>query len=216
MWRTAVVCLMVVTGCANNRAGTSWTDGKSRNLLDEPRHPVTQPMWQRSRAIEGKPAPDFTLTGADGKPVNLSEERNGGAVMLVFTKDGCPCSIESQPFFNTLAKGYAGHVTFLGIIDAPKHVASKYHDDFSVPYEMVLAGEGDVFRVFDARQSVYSTLVAKDGTVVRQWPGYSKKLLVEINAALSKVSGQPLVKLDTAMAPDKESSGCAFVVPDPR
>ncbi len=182
----------------------------SKNLLYEPRHPVTDPMWRKSRALTGKLAPMFELGSSDGSLVRLSDSCKNGPVVLIFTKDGCPCSIEAQQFFNQLAKGFEGRATFLGIIDADQQVADKYQHDFSVPYAMLLAGDGAVFKSFDAGQSVYTTLIGSDGTVIKQWPGYSKDSLMELDDALARASMSEPVKLDLTMAPIKMSSGCKF------
>ena len=197
----------------------AWEVNKSRlplsqspNLLDEPRHPVSEPMWQKSRAVAKKPAPNFTLKTPDGKTLTLFEECKKGPVILVFTKDGCPCSMEAQPFFNQLARGYGDKAVFLGVIDGPSHVASKYHDDFKVPYRMLLAENGDIFKSFDATQSVYTTLVSPDGKVVKQWPGYCRAMLVELDEEIAKIVGGKSVQLDTTMAPEKMNSGCAFAL----
>ena len=182
----------------------------STNLLDVPRHPVTDTMWREARAQVGKPAPPFELADSDGRNVALLDLCRSKPVVLVFTKDGCPCSIESQPFFNRLASGYAGKVAFLGVIDGPKHVASKYRDDFKVPYPMLLAEDGAVFRAFRSGRSVYTTLVGTDGTVLRQWPGYSKGMLGELNADLAQFTSSSHINIDLSMAPDKLNSGCDF------
>lgn len=215
--RLAIVFSMLLLLCSailafkvmSSRAGTTST---SKNLLDEPRHPVTEPMWQKARAVAGKPAPNFTLKTPDGKAVTLFDECKKGPVVIVFTKDGCPCSIESQPFFNELAKGYGDRAVFLGVIDGESHVASKYHDDFKVPYRMVLAENGDVFKSYNATQSVYTTLVGPDGVVVKQWPGYNRSMLVELDHMISKLDGGEEVRIDTTKAPEKMNSGCAFAM----
>lgn len=185
-------------------------ESNATNLLDEPRHPVTGPMWQEAKAQVGQRAPHFALPDADGQVVALSDLTPRTPVVLVFTKDGCPCSIEAQPFFNTLAAGYKGKATFLGVIDGPRHVASKFRDDFKVPYAMLLAGDGAVYRAFRADRSVYTTLIGTDGKVLRQWPGYSKDMLRELNFEIARFSGMQPIHIDLSMAPDKPSSGCAF------
>lgn len=179
------------------------------NLFDVPLHPVTEPMWQKARAVAGRTAPNFTLPDQLGKSVTLSEECKRGPVVLVFTKDGCPCSVEAQPLFNDLSAANPG-VTFLGIIDGPQHVASKYKEDFRVPYRMLLAGDGAIFGSFDAKQSVYTTLIGQDGKVIKQWPGYNKAMIVELNEDLAKAANASAKPLDVSMAPDKLSSGCKF------
>jgi len=182
----------------------------SPNLLDTPRHPVTEPMWQQARAVAGKPAPNFTLLDPAGASVTLRDECKKGPVVLVFTKDGCPCSMEAQVFFNRLAIAYKGKATFFGVIDAVSHVASKYRDDFSVPYQMLLGADGAVYKSFFAHQSVYTTLVGPDGTVVKQWPGYSKSMLAELDAAIALAAKTNPVAIDAKLAPEKMNSGCPF------
>lgn len=186
---------------------------KNRNLLDEPRHPVTDPMWQTARAVAGKPAPNFDLLDPQGKQIVLAQEVRKGPVVLVFTKDDCPCSMEAQPFFNQLAKGFAGKVTFYGVIDSKAPEASKYRDDFKVPYEMLISDkDGAIFKAYRAKRSVYTTLIGKDGVVIKQWPGYNRAMFVELDEELAKVTGSKAIQINTDMAPEKMNSGCAFPI----
>ena len=183
------------------------------NLALEPRHPVTLKMAQDAKAVIGEPAPEIDLPDTDGKQVKLSELVNQTPVVVITLKDGCPCTIESQPFFNDLAEKYKGKVQFLGVTDGTKYKASKYKDDFSVPFPIVTEPGTHTFEAFQSPRSVYFTLVKKGGAVRKLWPGYSKKTLDEFNQALAQESGIPTPKLDTTMAPDKESSGCKFGEP---
>ncbi len=193
-------------------ANRARTKSNNVNLLDSPRHPVTDPMWKRAHAIEGKPAPNFTLQSNESKLITLSQVCQKGPVVLVFTKDGCPCSIEAQPFFNELAKGYMGKASFLGIIDANKSVATQYQIDFKVPYTMLLGQEPDIFKAYDSLQSVYTTLVDSKGKVVKQWPGYCKAMLIDLNERLATLTQTQPTKIELGMAPEKMNSGCAFEI----
>lgn len=189
------------------------TMSNRQNLLDEPRHPVTDPMWQSARAVAGKPAPNFDLLNPQGKQVVLAQETKKGPVVLVFTKDDCPCSMEAQPFFNELAKGFADKVTFFGVIDSKAPEASKYQDDFKVPYQMLVSDkDGAIFKAYRAKRSVYTTLIGKDGVVVKQWPGYNRAMFVELDEELAKVTGSRAIQINTDMAPEKMNSGCAFPI----
>ncbi|MES1227147.1 MAG: redoxin domain-containing protein [Armatimonadota bacterium] len=183
------------------------------NLAVEPRHPVTLKMEQDAKAVTGEPAPEIDLPDQDGHPIKLSELVKQGPVVVVTMKDGCPCTIESQPFFNALAESYKGKVQFLGVTDGTKYKASKYKDDFSVPFPIVTETGMHTFEAFQSPRSVYYTLIKKGGVVRKLWPGYSKKTLDEFNSALAEEAGTPKAKLDTEMAPDKESSGCKFGEP---
>lgn len=50
---------------------------------------LTLPAAVHAAAVVGSPAPDFTATGADGRPVALSAFK-GRTVVLEWTNDGCP------------------------------------------------------------------------------------------------------------------------------
>ena len=183
------------------------------NLLDEPRHPVTAPMWDEAEDVAGKKAPSFELNDSEGRPVRFGGVPPERPMVLVFTKDGCPCSIESQPYFNQLAKGFGERARFLGVIDAPAATAADYRSDFSVPYPMLSATDETVFRAYKSERSVYVTLIDPTGIVVRQWPGYSKGMLRELNQEIARAAGGSEADIDLAAAPEKMTSGCRLFRP---
>ncbi|MCW5939939.1 MAG: redoxin domain-containing protein [Fimbriimonadaceae bacterium] len=183
------------------------------NLYGEPRHPVTPGMLSDSEALEGEPAAEIDLPDDHGNRIRLSELANSGPVAIVFTKDGCPCSIESQPFFNALADVYRGRVSFIGVIDADPKVAAKYRDDFRVPYPMLSSPDEAVFRAFKSERSVYVTLVSRQNRVVKQWPGYSRSMLEELNRELARLADTTPISIDLSMAPEATTSGCRLFRP---
>ena len=67
-----------------------------------------------------------------------------------------------------------------------------------------------VFKAYKANQSTYTTLVGKGGQILKQWPGYSRAMLVELDEMLAKETGRPAARIDTTMAPEKMNSGWAF------
>jgi peroxiredoxin len=188
-------------------------DSNVPNLLDEPRHPVTAPMWDEAEDLAGLKAPSFELNDSKGRPVRFGGVPPEKPMVLVFTKDGCPCSIESQPFFNQIAKGYGDRARFLGVIDAPAATAADYSSDFSVPYPMLSANDETVFRAFKSERSVYVTLIDPTGIVVRQWPGYSKAMLKELNTEIASLAGGAPADVDLTAAPEEMTSGCRLFRP---
>lgn len=182
------------------------------NLLNEPRHPVTLKMEQDAKAVVGEAAPEIALTDDQGHPYSLSAHVKDGPVLVVMVKEGCPCSMEAQPFFNQLAKAYPA-VKFVAVTDAPKYQASKFRDDFEVPYPLVTEPGMHTFEAFQSPRSVYATLIGKGGTVRAMWPGYSKSIITEISKALAQETGLPEAKLDLHDAPERPSSGCKFGEP---
>lgn len=178
------------------------------NLATGPRHPVSGQMRETSASLEGKMATDQTVRSREGKPVQLAATWEAQPAVLVFTKDGCPCTIEAQPHFNRLAAAYQGRAAFLGLIDTDPVPAGKFEDDFSVPYPVLSVPEPGVFRAFRAERSVYVTLVEPGGRIARQWPGYSGPMLRELDAAISKLLGTKPSSVKFDGAPDEETSGC--------
>jgi peroxiredoxin len=178
------------------------------NLADSPRHPVSQDMRELSDSLVGRDAPDLELESPAGGKLRLSGYWAKAPTVLVFTKDGCPCSLESQPFFNELASAYAGRAFFVGMIDAGKTEAGKFADDLGVPYPVLPVPGAEEFRRYEAERSVYVTLVSKGGKVLRQWPGYSRSMLVELDEALARACGGDPASLDVSMAPENATSGC--------
>lgn len=183
----------------------------SPNLLTGPRHPITGEMEAGSARLARKAAPDFELTDTTGKLWTRATVAAGKPLVVLAIKDECPCSLESQPFFNDLAKQTAGGVQFVGIINVPPVVAEKYRTDMNVPFPILSETGETTFRAFDFPRSVYVTLIDKDGKIVRQWPGYGRAMLIELAEAIATETGTAPAKLDVTMAPEEPTSGCALL-----
>lgn len=178
------------------------------NMATGPRHPVDGKMRELSRSLEGRPAADFTLPRFGGQPVRLSSLWKDRPVVLVFTKDRCPCSLEAQPHFSALARAHSATARFVGVMDDSPAAAGKFAEDLSAPYPMLSAPGPAVFAAYAAERSVYVTLVGKGGKIVRQWPGYSKSMLKELDSMLGEPSAG-----DFEGAPEEATSGCALFKP---
>ena len=184
------------------------------NIQEVPRHPVTKDMWINAESYEGHQGPKFELLDTDEKSVKSSELiGTGKPTVLVMTKDGCPCSVESQPFWTSMAMYYGERVKFFGIIDADSKGGSKFKTDFGVPYPILSSTDEMVFREFGAKQSVYTYLFDGEGVVKKVWPGYNKAMLAELNKALSDLTGYEAEPTAHDMAPEEMTSGCFFFKP---
>lgn len=198
---------------AMNKPAFEGVKATSENLRDTPRHPVTDEMRARAEAKEGELAPEIDLPSTSKENIQLSSLIDQKPVVVVMTKDGCPCSIEVQPHMTEIAKAYEGKVTFLGVIDGNLQAAENYKHDFQVPYELVYSEELDIFKKFDAKQSVYTYLIAKGGNILKIWPGYSKGSLKQLNTMIANEIGQKSANLPFDMTPDEMTSGCFFFMP---
>ena len=86
----------------------------------------------------GKPAPDFTGTDLDGKPLSLHDQL-GHPVLLNFWASWCgPCRAE-QPGLNRVAADYGGRgLRVIGVTVRDNLNGAKiYRDEFHVAYPSV-------------------------------------------------------------------------------
>ncbi len=175
-----------------------------------PLHPVTDEMRKAVLAIPGKAAPELDLKDSNGKELKLSSLLEKGPVLVYMIKDGCPCAMQAQEFFNQIQANFNGKATILGVTDMQRIDADKYRMDFDVNFPLVTSKEKKVYASYRSLDSCFSTLVGRDGIVIKQFPGYSKKLLSDINEQMAKAAGVHPKPLDLAHAPDIDSSGCPF------
>lgn len=206
--RTLAVAPLLLVGC--RPAAPAPADDLSALGIDpveyaRVRHAVTAQMELESQAQASRLAPTFDRKDSYGKEVRVGK---GPLPQLVlFVKKGCPCSIDAQPLFSKLALKYQGKVEFVGVIDKE---AQDYATQFKATFPVIEEPSLGLMRAFDARSSVYSALVARNGHIVKMWPGYSANWLKEMNALLAKASATKETPFDPEYAPKEKASGCPF------
>lgn len=128
-------------------------------------------------AIPGKPAPDFTATDSNGKPVKLADFK-GKTVVLEWTNDGCPYVRKHYGSGNmqalqkdaatkgivwlsviSSAKGEQGHVDGAG---ANKLTANRG----AQPAAVLLDPAGTIGRAYGAKTTPHMYVVDKAGLLV--------------------------------------------------
>ena len=176
------------------------------------RHRVTRSMEEESAARARKRAPVFALKSYDGVPIQL-----GGVhlrpTFVYFVKEGCPCSYDANPFYKGLADAFKGDVDFVAVTDADEVGAKRWSTELSVPFPVVSDPKAEVMKAYNAKSSVYSALVDREGRIVKIWPGYSQSLLREMNQSLAREAGTAEKPFDTRFAPVEKAAGCAFNLP---
>lgn len=161
-------------------------------------HPVSPRMREAAGAQAGRSA------------TMLPEEVRGKAVVLIFIKEGCPCSEAAEPCFLRLTRAYGSRIAFVGIIDGDVAVAERWIREHDTPYPVLADPDLKLIQSLSAERSAYVTLVTSDGTVERLWPGYSARMLRELGARLASIAGMAEVPLDVSDAPEELTSGCPF------
>jgi thioredoxin-dependent peroxiredoxin len=86
----------------------------------------------------GKPAPDFTLTDQNGKPVTLSKLKGSPVVLYFYPKDDTPgCTKEACSFRDMSADFKNAGATILGVSPDDPESHAKFAKRFSLPFSLL-------------------------------------------------------------------------------
>jgi peroxiredoxin len=174
------------------------------------KHDVTPEMIIAGHQMQGKKAPDFKATDGQNVIHRLADELAHGPVVLVFIKDGCPCSIAAQHYFDRIAQTYIGSVRFLGVIDGPPEVARAWGEKYHVTFP-ILADPGlKIVRDYHVESSAHSAFINRDHTLVRLWPGFSQAMLGELGMTIATQTYSRLRPVNLLDAPAELTTGCPF------
>src|SRR5438128_11094751 len=88
----------------------------------------------------GTQAPDFTMTGLDGRSHRLAAALNSGAVVLAFYKVGCPTSQFTFPFIQQIVSeaGKDKSWTIWGISQDDAQETRSFAERFGITFDMLL------------------------------------------------------------------------------
>jgi AhpC/TSA family len=131
----------------------------------------------QAQALPGQPAPAFTLTGVDGKPVNLADFR-GRYVVLEWNNPHCPFVVKHYGSGNmqslqkrftaenvawlTINSTHAGHSEYM----APAALAGWMKEQGGAPTAVMLDADGKVGRAYGARATPHMYVIDPKGTLV--------------------------------------------------
>jgi peroxiredoxin len=173
-------------------------------------HPVTAAMTASAGAIAGQRSTAIEGEGTDGKLHSPVSDSLDHPLVLFFIQDGCPCSEAAEPYFQRLERAHGRAVMFLGVIDGDIKTARDWASRHETRYPIVADPKKRIIAACHADRSAYVMLVAPGGTIEVLWPGYSSRMLAELDARLSRLTGEGAVPLDNSGAPNELASGCAF------
>lgn len=200
---------LIAVGCRPSGDTTTTNDLSALNIdpaeFGRVRHFVTDRMELESSAMANRVAPPFDRTDNYGTKVHVGKGERPQFVL--FIKRGCPCSIDAQVLFSKLALKYKDKVDFVGVID---HDGKAFATQFKATFPVVDEPSLKLMHAYDARASVYSALVARNGHIVKMWPGYSADWMKEMNGLLAKASATKETPFDPEYAPKEKASGCPF------
>ncbi len=164
--------------------------------------PFSSPAEDRQPTIRfvrnPDPAPDFSLTDLDGKPVTLAGAK-GKVILLNFWATWCgPCRAEI-PDLVELQKKYKDHLQILGLVvdDDDQDVIKEFAGKFGINYPVALA-TNDIRLQYGGIPALPTSFVLdSEGRIVQKHEGLRDPVLyeTEIRALLGLPIGN--VKVET-------------------
>lgn len=173
-------------------------------------HYVTPQQLKASNAMVDGVVDGLTVTTSDGSSLGWSELSDGAPVVLIFVKQGCPCSIEFAPHFQQVEATYRGAVRFADVIDADVARAGRWKHDHDVAYTVLSDADRKLIRRFGAKNGAYVALLSPDGRIDRFWPGFSRDALRELVGRIAVLTGRTPRAVDPGDLPAALTSGCPF------
>ena len=144
-------------------------------------------------AVEpGAPAPAFTASTFDNKPVSLSDYR-GKVVFVDFWASWCSPCRQSLPMYDKLAGEFApsDFVVIAVNVDEEAADAKKFLTDHPVKYTIVQNPQGDIPKAFGLNGMPSSYLIDRDGMVRQRYVGFEPTDIAVLKTEITKLIGKP-------------------------
>jgi peroxiredoxin len=190
------------------RSGGSFRRPGVAAFAEPEKHLVTAAMIAATDARAKQAAPTFRAVATDGATYDLADLTAASPVVLVFIKDGCPCSADAQRFYNRLHDAYGRRVRFLGVIDTDTNGGRAWGQRNRTGFPLLADPDLEIARRFGAESSAYMAVVDRSGAIDRLYPGYSRAMLAEASERIARLAGVTAAPIDAAGAPDELSTGC--------
>jgi cytochrome c biogenesis protein CcmG/thiol:disulfide interchange protein DsbE len=144
------------------------------------------------------PAPDFKLTGLDGKPITLAGSK-GKVILLNFWATWCgPCRAEI-PDLVELQNKYKDRLQILGLVvdDDDQDAIKEFAEKFGINYPVAIAGNDIRFQYGGIAALPTSFVLDAEGRIVQKHEGLRDPLLYETE--IRSLLGLPIgnVKVET-------------------
>lgn len=125
-----------------------------------------------AQALPGQPAPDFTLTGLDGRPVSLADYR-GKVVLVNFWATWCPTCVTEMPDYEQVYRQFSPDFVVLGVNlqESPAQV-EKYAAGLGLSFPVLLDADGQVTnRQYRVTGMPGSFIINRDGVIFYRHAG---------------------------------------------
>ena len=173
-------------------------------------HPLTPDMIQSAERQALTPAPVFKTTDIADNPISLTTLTEEKPLVLFFIDCQCPCSRDAAPFLDRLQGVYGDECSVVGVTNSDSPTAKTWAKQVGVRFPLIADPRLAIIGDYAAERSVYLTIIAPGGKIVKTYPGYSAEVLRELSATLAGLGGIAVRSLPVDDAPKQLVSGCPF------
>jgi hypothetical protein len=177
---------------------------------DREKHYVNPRQLADANEMVQRAGGDLSATAQNGRRMDWDELSGGLPVVLIFIKEGCPCSGEVEPFFLRVERLYANEARFAGLIDAGTKGAAHYATEHSVRHPVLADPEKMLIRQFGVKNGCYVVLLTPGGVIDGCWPGCSADTMRQLGRRIAGLAGVAERPLDVTGMPASLTTGCPF------
>ena len=174
------------------------------------KHLASERMILASNKAAGTSAPRFEAVANDGQTYRLPDIVQDHPAVLIFIKDGCPCSQAADGYLRRIHAAGRGWVPFYGVIDGNAEVAERWADANHTVFPILADPERKIIQAYGAENSAYVAFVAPGGQIDKLWAGFSESMLKELAERMKPWVKPGLEPFDVADAPAELYAGCAY------
>jgi bilirubin oxidase len=171
-------------------------------------HPVTAAMAKAANRSAGTVAASFVRVASTGARVDLAAVSAIKPVVLYFIEKDCPCSKEAARYMSQLQREYGEKVAVVGVINASS--AAQWSAEVKPAFPVVADPSLQIAKEYGAKRSVYTTLIAPGGRIVKTYAGYGQGMLTELSSKIARMAAVSPRLIATDGAPVALTSGCLF------
>jgi peroxiredoxin Q/BCP len=170
----SALSLSFAAGCSKEPAPPPVTAAATTNGAATPAPgaaPATTTPAAATDVTVGQPAPDFTTTDQDGKPVHLADLKGHSVVVYFYPKDETPgCTHEACSFRDAWNDLQKKGVIIIGISTDTAESHKAFAKNHQLPFVLVSDPNGDIAKKYGVPMDEgyvkrQSFVVAPDGTV---------------------------------------------------